>query len=246
MSFLYVRPDESVMFAPCSGTVDTDFNVNWLTDGRVGRPAKRTGNPSWTITPGAAVASLGLFAAVNHTVDAARAITIGGTTSATITPGALPADGIPLNPFITATPASVSSITIAVSSNSVAVVMGEFYAGRYRTLERSIRLGAHRTPSPVLEWQGEFGSVPPYEPPLAMRVLTGETIVSATGLAEIEDWHASTRRGTRPTLIVPIDTVNDAWLVTFTYEVEYIKNPSTGAHVYRVSLTFTEQARTRW
>ena len=247
MSFLYVRPDESLLFGTATGTVDANFDANWLVDGRAGRPAKRTGNPSWAITAPSAISLFDLLAVVNHTVDAARAINITGDVSGTVTPGTLPGDAIPLNPFTTFTPTTVNTVTVGVTSNSVAVVIGEVYGGRSRSLERSIRLsGSAFAPMDPLEWEGEFGSIPPYESGLAARTLNGDTVVSATGLADIEAWWQSTRRGTRPTLIVPISSVNDAWLVTFKYSYEVIKNPSTGGHLYRVQFEFKELPRTRW
>jgi hypothetical protein len=247
-NFYYVRPDESFYGGTASGgTIATDFNRNWLVDGRPGRPAKATTTGmAWTVLPAASVANCGLVAVCNHNLDAAIVIAVTGGLAGNITVPTHPADGIPLNPFTLFTPATVSTLTLTASGNSVAVVVGEIYAGRYRTLERQIRLESSHAPIDPLEWEGEFGSVPPYDAGIAARTLRGTTYVTAAGLADIQAWYESTRRGTRPTLIVPDSLTNDAWLVTFSYRYAPIKAPDGSTHLYRVELEFVEVPRTRW
>lgn len=244
IDFFYVRPDESLMFMAVAGTVDADFENDWLVDGRPGRPIKRTGDPSLTITVSPAV-SVSLLACCNHNVDAGNTIDVTGDATATITAGTLPKNGIPLNPFTTINAVSVSSLVVAVTGNSVATVIGEFYAGTKRTLPRQLRPGRVYTPGAPYTWEGDFGSQPPYDTGVAQRRLSGELVTDDAGLADIQSWYESTREGTRPTLIVPEHDKNDAWLVVFQFRSRVLwRNGSQTAHV--VELEFMELPRSRW
>jgi hypothetical protein len=240
--FRYSRPDESFIGGSVSGAVDVDFNANSLINGSPGDPVKKTGGLSMTATSLAAV-NVGIVAACNHNTPAGT-ITIGGGVTASIVVPAYPANAIPLNNYALVTPVSASSVTVAASGS----VMGELWVGAVRTLERGIMVDADLAPAPTFEWIGEFGSIPPNDEETDFRTLGGTAIVSETGLADIVEWWRSTRRGIYPTLIVPFDGVNDAWLVTFTYSVKISwKHPTTPAgSIYKVTFDFKELPRTRW
>lgn len=242
MGLLYVRPDESFMFGTVTGTVDAEYDADWLIDGRGSRPVRNTTNLSLTATAPSA-RTVTLIAICNHNI--AGTITVGGQA---IGPATLGADGIYSNPY--ATVALGSQTSLALSCNGSPAIIGELYAGTSRTLERfQLHTGAELEEADPLTWEGDASSIPPYDPGVAdARVLRGETLVSDTGLNDIRAWYRSTRRGTRPSLIVPIDTVNDAWLVTFTYRVELVRiHPSTpGQSIHRVQFEFVELPRVRW
>jgi hypothetical protein len=237
--FHYVRPDEMFsLFASVSGSADASYNANWLCDGRPGRPVRASSGASWWISNSAKTVSL--VALCNHNVPAGGSITVGGDLSAALTGPAMPADGIPVNPWAQTTPTSVSALTVAISGN---VTVGEFVAGTLRTLERQLFRGATFTPHyDTLQHEAEFNSLVPYDKALAWRTLEGETIVSDSGLADIRAWYDSTRGGVRPTLIIPISTVQDAWLVKFT---GFSASPQK-ANINEVSLAFEEWPRSRW
>lgn len=242
MGFLYVRPDESFMFGTVTGTVDAEYDADWLIDGRGNRPVRNTTNLSLTATAPAARTTT-LIAVCNHNIPGT--ITVGGQA---IGPATLRADGIYTNPYATVALGSISSL--ALSCNGSPAIIGELYAGTQRTLERmQLHTGAEIEETEPFEWEGDASSIPPYDPGTSdARVLRGEALVSDTGLADVRAWYLSTRRGTRPTLIVPIDTINDAWLVTFRYKVELIRiHPSVPAQsVHRVTFEFAELPRVRW
>lgn len=242
MGFLYVRPDESFMFGTVTGTVDAEYDNDWLVDGRGSRPVRNSSGLSLTATAPAA-RTVTLIAVCNHNI--AGAITVGGQA---IGPATLGADGIYSNPYATVALGSVSSL--ALSCSGTPAIIGELYAGTQRTLERiQLHTGAELDETDPFEWEGDASSIPPYDPGVAdARVLRGEALVSDTGLADVRAWYRSTRRGTRPTLIVPIDTINDAWLVTFQYRVELVRIHPTDPlqSVHRVQFEFTELPRLRW
>lgn len=247
MAFWYVRPDESLLLAPASGTVATNYDIAWLTSPTVDRPAKGTsGTVSWTLSPSPSVADVSLAALVNHNVSVDAAVS--GSVSATIAASSTSPDGIPLNPLVTFTPTTVSSLVVGVTSNPDDVVIGLLYAGQKRVLERQLHTQPEFDEADPFEWQGEFKGLQPFDSGVTSRTLSGDTLVSGTGMADIEAWYRSTKRGTLPTLIVPISEVNDAWLVTFSYRSQpimvYPSEPSRS--IYRVSLVFTELPRVRW
>jgi hypothetical protein len=246
MAFLYVRPDESFMFGSATGTVEATYDANWLVDGRAGRPVR--GATGLSLTANALAArTVGLIAVVNHNI--AGAITVGAHTVPAATLGA---DGIYLNSFVSVTPFSTSSL--ALSASGTPSIIGELIAGTRRQLEMQLLSEPTFQMADSYDWEGEFSSLAPYDPGLTSRRLIGETILSDTGLADVHAWHASTRRGTRPTLIVPIDTVNDPWLVTFTYrwtpviflDAAIIAGNPGARSVHRVQFEFVELPRYRW
>lgn len=241
--FRYSRPDESFVGGSASGSVDADFTASSLVNGAAGDPVKKTGGLSMTAT-GLAAVNVGVVAAIN-TNAAAGTITIGGGVTASITVPALTAtNAVPLNPYALVSTVSASSVTMSTSGS----VMGELWVGAIRTLERGLMVDADMGNEETYEWEGEFGSIPPNDTGVEARTLTGTAVVSETGLAEIQAWYRSTHRGALPTLIIPFDGVNDAWLVTFSYSVAITwKHPSGGtASIYKISFTFKELPRTRW
>lgn len=241
--FHFIRPDEMfTLNATVTGGADTNYLDDWLCDGRPGRPVRATdGSPTWMITNTAKTVSL--LAVCNHNIDAAETITITGDISTTLTGPALPANGIPLNPWVAVSETSTDELTLAIVGNSVDVIIGEFVAGKKRTLERSLRIRPTFTQSyGVLAHGAEFDSLLPYDKAVVARTLSGTVIVTDSGLADIQAWVDSTRGGARATLIVPDADVQDAWLVTIT---EFSYQPDA-ANVNLVSLAFQEYPRSRW
>lgn len=243
MAFLYVRPDEAFTYGSVSGTVDTTYEANWLVNGAPWMPVSGAGGLTLTVTAPAS-RLVGLVAVVNHNLTGTVAIS-GGVT-ATVPVAAVDADGIPYNPWVAVTPVSASSLVMTASGSPS--IVGELIAGVKRTLQRQLHTGVEFDPDEPFDWVGEFSSIPPYDPGYEGRRLQGEALLTQAGLDDVHAWYASTRRGTRPTLIVPIDTVNDAWLVFFRYRYQTIIQGKTGVHagLHRVQFDFTEIPRVRW
>ena len=245
MSFLFSPPDQSLIGSTVTGTVDADFFADWLTDGRPGYPVKATGTLSLAIAASPAV-SVGIVAAINHNLDSGNTVDLTGDVTATITAPAARRHAIPRNPYALVAPAvPVSALTVAVTGNSVPVVLGEFWGGTLYTLEWPLLTEPDYDPGEPFEWEA---SLPPYDDGQEVRRLAGETYLSDVGLADVEGWWESTRRGTQPSLIVPDSLVNDAWLVTMRYSVQSIwlhdTDPTQSLH--HVQFEFVELPRTRW
>lgn len=246
-TFRYSRPDESFIGAASTGTVDADFNANSLCNGRPGDPVKHTGGLTLTSYPTESV-NVGVIALCNHNLSSdATAVVSGGCTGDMWT-SEMPVNLIPLNPYeLLATPVDVAPATGLVLTTTGSVV-GEFWAGKIRTLERGIMIDADLAPPEGYQWEGVFGSVPPNDDGTEQRTLSGTAVVSDVGLAEVESWYRSTRRGKYPTLIIPFDGANDAWLVTFSYTVQIAWRHPTSAtrSIYKIRFEFRELPRTRW
>ena len=245
MAFLYSCPDESVIGATVTGTVDDDFQPEWLTDGLPGFPVKTTGNLSLALALASPV-SVGIVAAVNHTVSPGNTVDLTGDLTATITAHAARRHNIPRNPFTLIAPAvNVDSLTVAVTGNTGAVIIGEFWAGTLRTLEWPLFIEPDYNPGEPFQWEA---SLAPYDDGQEVRRLAGDTILTDTGLADLAGWWESTRKGTLPSLIVPDSLVNDAWLVTFRFSQRSVWMHDTDPlqSLHKVRLEFVELPRTRW
>lgn len=230
------------MFGSATGTVDADFDADWIVDGNPGRPVSAAAGLSLNVTAPAS-RTVSILSIINHNISGSVGIT-GGVT-ATIPAATLNKDDIYLNPWVQISPVSASTLTLTAAGTPA--VIGELFAGKLRMLERQLLTEPEFDLSDPFEWEGS--AMPPYDPGISdTRRLVGETIVTGTGLADIHAWYQSTRRGTRPSLIVPIDTVNDAWLVTFNYTWRpvYILQGSPEVSLHRVAFEFVEIPRVRW
>lgn len=245
--FYYSRFDESFGGGTVTGTVESTYNANHLLDPSPLRPVRGTTGLTLTATAPAA-RMVGIIAMLNANLT--------GTSSVgafTVPAATLGADGIYLNSFVTMTPGSLSSLVMTVSQTPS--IVGGLWAGVRRQLERQLLVEPTFDMGEPKEWEGEAPSFPPYDPGISdRRRLTGTTIVSDSGLEAIHAWYRSTRKGTLPSLIVPIGDINDAWLVTFRYTwnpYSYLSADIRAASpmarsLHRVAFEFTEIPRVRW
>lgn len=237
--FLYSRWDESFGGGTVTGTLTTGYTPAWLLDPSPLRPVRHASALSLTATAPAA-RTVGIIAALNGNLTGA--VTAGAYTVPAATFGA---DGIPLNSYVLITPTSLSSLEVSASQSPA--ILGGLWAGQMRELQRQLAEEPELTYPPPAAWEGEASSLAPYDPGVTRRTLSGQVVVSDVGLAEIQAWHQSTRGGSRPTLIVPNDSVNDAWLVTFSYRHRTNWQSTTpGQSIHKVSFEFTEVPRVRW
>lgn len=243
MGFGYVRPDESFMGGSVSGSVDTTYEAGWLVNGAPNRPV--SGGSGLTLTVTATSQMISYVAVVNHNLTGTVAIS-GGVT-ATIPAATLDANGIPLNSGVAITPVTAGGLVMTVAESPS--IVGELVAGRLRTLERQLLVDPEFGEAEPFEWLGEAQSIPPYDPGVTgSRTIAGDVLVTQAGLEEILAMVRSTRRGTRPLLILPIDRVNDPWLVTVRCTWAPHIAGKSGVHrgIARVHLEFTEIPRVRW
>jgi hypothetical protein len=243
--FYWVQPNEMFRGGTVTGGAATSYTDEALVDGKPGVPTRATnGSPSWTIGQSPAV-SVSLVAVCNHTIDAARNITFGGDITKVLVGPPLPSNGIRLNPWGTLSAVSATSVTLAITSNTTDVIIGEVIIGTRRTLERNLAVrpsfgaGNHGT----VQHESEFDSLMGYDKGFVARPLSGTVVLSDTGLAAVLDWYDSTRGNTLPSLIVPNSNVQDAWLVKFASPPQY--QPGN-KNVNDVTLSFIEFPRSRW
>lgn len=244
-SFLIVGAHKQVsLFAGVSATVDSDYTDDWLCDGLPLRPIRSTnGNVSATVTPLAA-GTVSLVASCHHNVSVNTVF--GGDLSATVTAGALGKNGIYLNGYTTFAPVlSVDSFTVTVTSNPVTAILGEVVAGEYESLTLPFYRNHKFSASDFKRTADmDVGSIRNYDPGLVGRKWTAQwPVLSPSNFESLYACWEAQRADTRPTLVVPNTSVNDAWLC-YIDEPEW--SPADAPNKYQVSLTFTEIPRRRW
>jgi hypothetical protein len=212
-----VLADDSWMFAPVSGTTDSEYVNTWLTNGDPYRAVKKTGTLSLTVTPAVPV-SVDLYAVINHTIEQAATITIGGSLSQGISTAAWPRNRIPRNWYRRlTTPVSVSTASITVSGNGNPVYIGEFYGGLSHDVGEFLN-NVETDPGQPFAWEM---FKPPYDSGVNRpRRKSGQVILSAADFAIVEALELGSYNGTRPSLAVFDDAVNDVWLCNFSYKVK--------------------------
>jgi hypothetical protein len=245
VAFLYMRPDETMtLFGSVSGGAATGYTDDALVDGKPGVPAKTgTSTPPWVIT-GLASSEVSLIAAHNHTLDASKTIAITGGVTANLTAPAIPANGIRLNPWVEVSPVTTNTLTVTISSNSVAILIGEILAGKVRrsTFNLQQRGAGFGIATPAELPAGLNSGLAGYEEGVEARSLVGIWRANDTDYALLLDWFRSTRGGTRPSVIIPDSAVNDAWVVRF---ARFEAQPISYRH-WHIAVTFVEYPRTRW
>jgi hypothetical protein len=246
----YLAPPFWSAHATVTASVDADYLAAWLCDTRPGRPIRSTSgafsasiaNPSGPVD---------VMVVGHHNVDPGSLIAIDGDIDASLTVPALPADGIPLNPFTLAgSPNIAATLTLAVSGNSVDVVIGEFAAGQLRSIGlpqlSSHRLEhAHKNIEPAVD----VASVLPYDKGVAMRRLSGTYVLTNTEKDAVEEWYRAERGGSRPSVIIPELDVNDAWFVRFAEPPSFtpiVPHQTRSVILWVASLIFQELPRSRW
>lgn len=244
MAFYFMMPSECATYGAAvttsAGTTATDYTDDWICDARPGRPAVATnGTVTWSATFSSA--EVGLIAVCNCNSDVNA--TLGGGVSATVTAGALQPDGIRLNGFALQTPANETNITVGFSGAASAVVLGELIAGKYRTLGLPVYTDDERADVDYTRpMELDLSSIPPYDPGLASRRWAGTFILSTADKDIVRGWFLAQKNGTRPSLVVPDSTVNDAWVCFISAPV---CKPVSSYH-WSVDLVITEVPRVRW
>lgn len=252
-TLLYCRPDEIATFPLADGTlgsvssssIDSDYSANALVGGWPGTPTRWTvDNPSGTITLPAA-GSISVVVVSHHKLAAGTTITCSSGISVVVTVPTVPPDGIPLNAFNTLTLATgVTSFQFALSGNTSDAIIGELLAGATRSLPWPVHSSDQRgLANFARDIAIEQAAVAPYDRGLSGRApWKGKFILTEAQLADVIAWFLAQRNGTRPSVIIPDPSVNDAW-VGFLQEPQWT---SAGGRYLSVDLTFTELPRSRW
>lgn len=241
----WIAPHEMMtLFGSVSGGASTGYDDDHLVDGKPGRPAKTgTSTPPWVIT-GLSSKYVDTVVIHNHTVQAGKTIAISGGVSVNLTAPAAQENGINLNPFAyVESPQTTDTITVTVSSNGVDIFMGEVIAGRRRELGdngvlagNSIRY-LHESELP----DGKSSALVGYEDGIEQRAIDCEVMCDLTGKTMLETLWRATRGRTRYMVLIPFDTINDAWVGWMeNFEAPNVQGP------YRARFTFVEAPRSRW
>lgn len=238
---IIVPPDESWMFAPVSGTaVDTTFQQSWLTDGAPDTPVQGTGL-ALTVTPETPFL-VDVVAIINHNMQVASTITLGGNLTGSIAAPAWGRDGLPKNWYKRyTTPIMVTTATLTTAQIVGKSVIGEFYGGKGYTLNGFLRSQSKRDPGQPFNWEGEGGQRAPYDPLVSKpRRLSGSIALTDAEVETLIGWDEATHRGTRPPLLIPDSDVNDCWLVQWNFTIA----PNDGYNL--VNIEFVEIPRNHW
>ncbi len=252
-TLLYARPDEIKTYPLVSGTmgsvssssVDAAYFADSLIAGWPGTPTRWTvSNPSGTVTLPAAGA-IDLVVVSHHKLVAGTTITFGSGITVVVTVPTWPTDGIPRNPYNTLTSVpGVTGFAFTVAGNTGDAIIGEILAASSRSLTLPFYTDDKRGQTDFArEMPTEQSSVPPYRRGLAARApWKGRYVLTTAQRDEVDAWFLSQCEGTRPSIVIPDTTVNDAW-VGFLQAPQY--SVATPRH-WNVELTFIEFPRTRW
>lgn len=258
-TLLYARPDEIKTYplpaddgsltlgSVSSANVDTagSYSANSLIGGWPGTPTRWTvANPSGTVTLPAA-GNIDLVVVSHHKLSAGALVTFASGIVGVVTVPTIPPDGIRLNAFKAITPVvGATGFTFTVSGNTPNAIIGEILAGPARTLTLPTYQSDQRGMANFTrEMQIEQSSIAPYDPALSGRApWKGKYVLTASQLDDVKNWFLSQRNGTRPSVIIPDATVNDAW-VGFLQEPQWAV---AGPFHFHVDLVFTEIPRSRW
>ncbi len=252
-TMLFARPDEFwSLAATVSGTIDSDYSLQWLVDGRLGYPVRSTdGNLSLDLA--GASGDVGIVVVGNHNLTVPAAIS--GDVSASVVPASTrPPNGIQLNPCALVNATGVTDVGVDVSGNDVDVIIGELVLAQVRELI-PVKIDDNQFTQNDFsrEVAGEFKSVIPYDFGITGRRLTGSQYYTTAQRDEIIAWFESQRSGTYPSILIPDPDVNDAWFVKFrglTYRqalpASSSGSPAVSEAVWLVNFDFEEYPRSRW
>ncbi len=226
--------------ASVTGTVETGYDADALCDGDPSNPVRTTSTGASFTATGTSVAGVNGVVLAHTNLIGGLNVTIGSDLSGTLVTPAVPNDGIPLNGWKEVTPATADSVSITLSGNDTTVVIGELIAGVLETI--GLRYGASfqednyriAGDSPVRRVGYDMG--------YASRILSMDTVITAAQLASIEAWRRACRQTSRPSVLIPYDTVNDAWLVMW----ERFESKPWAPTLFQVSMSWRELTRTRW
>jgi len=246
---IVMRPHKiwSLFQSAACGTVQTTYDAAWATDGIPGRPIKSTSTGiAVTITGTAGMVDL---VVVSHSnIWSPATITLSGDISTSIAVPAARPNNIPFNYFVLlGSPVSVDSLTVTVASNASNVVIGEILAGLSEewNLLSDDNEGTYEI-FPIAVDDSEITSVPGYSRGRERRSLRGSNYASATDYTFLNNWMAATWDNTRPSVIIPNENDNDAWVVKLNTSFSFSQIIGDPSRLYKASIGFTEFPRQRW
>lgn len=222
-----------------SGTVDASYEANSLVNGDPADPVRVTaGSLSLAVTGTSQAINCMVVANHNLLVRTVTFSGIGTVTTPTVPPGNIRKNGV----TILTSETTRGTTTVSVTSPSP-IIIGDAQAGYVR----EIRTFPPRPDTPHRPFNvtpdGEF-HVLSYSKGAVSRNFGGSVFLD-TAMKEILDnaWEAS-EQNSLPTVIIPIEDVNDAWLVTW---LTYNPKPYLlQRDLWHVDVVWQELPRYRW
>lgn len=243
-TFGYIPPHKSwSRGAAVTGTASaTDYLLSWLCDERSAFPLRISGvTGAWTIT--AASGTISAIMLANHRVKVNAVLSAGIV--GTIVPATAPVHDILLNPWLRITPvAGVTAFTITITTNTESIIIGELIAGELLEL-----------PLPMWQKHGidyidydsnedyELNGILNYDEMAESRVWKGAQIYTTTQMNALLQWQQAQRTRSRPSMIVPDTSVNDAFMGFI--KIDTIQSGGKNG-LYQVGFRIQECPRTRW
>lgn len=232
MAYAYfLRPDKMLTFqvstlgalvpATVTGTVDSDYQANWLCDGRGHFPYKSpTGDAALSIAGFSQ--SCGLAVLHSHTLDADVDAVLSGDLSAVLADrGGNRPNRIPWNRWISFEPVTADSVVLTIEYNTRDVFIGELLIGERFTIDPPQPGIPHDLPTFALPLDAEFAAGNGYDKGLAGgRMLEFSQAYTRAEMDAVADglraWEEACRNGTLPTAFVPNNERDDVIVGTLT------------------------------
>ncbi len=239
--------------AAVTGTVDADYDANWLCDGEPSFPIRTlAGSPnsaSYTIT-GTSQTVNGVVVA-NHNLDAGTVVTFGSGVTATVVAPDVPPNDIRLNALALIPAVTAAGCVLTIASYSGPIIIGEVLIGEFleiRTLPPESNMTSQMF---QVENQGEFGGLS-QDRGAEARTFGGTIYVTDAMKKLLDDWYRACRNNSLPSVIIPIDDSDfgspvpvvdqDPWVVKW---VTYSPRPIM-VDIWVVDVAWQELPRYRW
>src|SRR5687768_3038352 len=239
-TFTYNRADERLNTS-VAGSVDATYQAAWLVDGKTSYPVRLTDDDAaWTVTGTAQ--EVGILVVGHHTIAAGVSTAISGDITDTLTVAAWGKNGIAFNAYKIITPvAGVDSLTLTITDNTEpAVIIGEFVAGKARTLPGTLmphtgfQRNNFRSDRPI-----DRAWIPPYDKGMVAEQWTGTLLLTTSQQSELLAWEESQKAGTLPSVVV----IRSMALFGF---VEVGRQIPVVPALWKIDIRFVELPRTRW
>lgn len=224
----YALPGDDIGATYATGVTasaaDADYPASNIISTSPSRPAKLTATSGyWELTFAAPVTIKGA-AVIYHNFDAGLNVTVEGlggspTFSQALTIPAHHEDGWPVSPWVSfASAKTYATWRLSVNAaNSLKPQVGRFILfGELRDLVTDVKWGVEETEEhTIIEMRTELGVETIYPLGGKRRRFSGEMGLSNTISATFITLLRSAEGRTKPWLLIPDSTVNDAWLVRF-------------------------------
>lgn len=237
----YMSPHKMASLgAAVSGTVDTSYDNDWLCDGDVRYPVRVAS--AFSLTASWTSQSVNGAVVANHNLGASVVCTLSGI--GTVTTGPVPENLIRLNPWATFSPVTVAGTTLTIPGSNL--VVGELFVGTWDTVH-GIPPDADMMMIPYLiPDRGEYGGLA-IDKSAESRSIAGNIWLTDAEKLGMDAWWRATRNSSLPSILIPFQDLNDAWVVQFeSYRPRPYVHPVVNGGVWNVSVAWREIPRYRW